>query len=64
MDDTAIADAAVAAGEQPVTTESALATTSTDGTVQKVRKTKVIKRKRRPARPQKDPSTFKTEPPP
>ena len=64
MDDNTIAEAAVAAGEQPVATESALATTSTDGTVQKVRKTKVIKRKRRPARPQQDPSTFKTEPPP
>lgn len=35
-----------------------------DGTVQKVKKTKIIKRKRRPARPQQDPSTFKTEPPP
>ncbi|KAK4621339.1 Pre-mRNA-splicing factor cwc2 [Fulvia fulva] len=37
--------------------------TKTDGTVQK-KKTKIIKRKRRPARPQQDPSTFKTEPPP
>ena len=36
----------------------------TDGTVQKVRKKKIIKRKRRPARPQQDPATFKTEPPP
>lgn len=50
--------------------ETALTTTSnevaapTDGTVQKVKKTKIIKRKRRPARPQQDPSTFKTEPPP
>lgn len=32
--------------------------------VKKVKKTKIIKRKRRPARPQQDPSTFKTEPPP
>ncbi|CZT21879.1 probable pre-mRNA-splicing factor cwc2 [Ramularia collo-cygni] len=45
-------------------TETALATTNSDGTVQKVRKTKIIKRKRRPARPQQDPSTFKNEPPP
>lgn len=64
MADTDIADAVVAAGEQPVATETALATTNGDGTVKKVRKTKVIKRKRRPARPQQDPSTFKTEPPP
>ncbi|KXL49692.1 hypothetical protein M433DRAFT_35361, partial [Acidomyces richmondensis BFW] len=28
------------------------------------KKTKIIKRKRRPARPQQDPATFKTEPPP
>nr|POE78476.1 pre-mrna-splicing factor cwc2 [Quercus suber] len=35
-----------------------------DGNVQKVRKTKIIKRKRRPARPQQDPATFKSEPPP
>lgn len=35
-----------------------------DGTVQKFKKTKIIKRKRRPARPQQDPATFKTEPPP
>lgn len=46
-------------------TETAVATTNSDGTVvQKVRKTKIIKRKRRPARPQQDPSTFKNEPPP
>jgi hypothetical protein len=48
---------------QPADPSTALTTTS-DGTVQKVRKTKIIKRKRRPARPQQDPSTFKTEPPP
>lgn len=46
-------------------TETTVATTNSDGTVvQKVRKTKIIKRKRRPARPQQDPSTFKNEPPP
>ena len=39
-------------------------TTCADGTVQKVRKTKIVKKKRRPARPQQDPSSFKTEPPP
>ncbi|KXT11146.1 hypothetical protein AC579_4944 [Pseudocercospora musae] len=48
---------------QPAT-ENALTKTNGDGTVQKVKKTKIIKRKRRPARPQQDPSTFKTEPPP
>ncbi|KAH9828294.1 Pre-mRNA-splicing factor CWC2 [Teratosphaeria destructans] len=49
---------------QPAATETALATTNGEGTVQKVKKTKIIKRKRRPARPQQDPATFKTEPPP
>jgi len=57
---------------QPAAADGALTTTNTsaelaaptDGTVQKVRKTKIIKRKRRPARPQQDPATFKTEPPP
>ena len=47
--------------EQATSTEL---TTRADGTVQKVKKTKIIKRKRRPARPQQDPATFKTEPPP
>ena len=46
------------------TTTSTELTTRPDGTVQKVKKTKIIKRKRRPARPQQDPSTFKTEPAP
>lgn len=53
-------------------TDSALTTTNvstelaapSDGAVERVRKTKIIKRKRRPARPQQDPATFKTEPPP
>jgi len=57
---------------QPAATDRTLtkATSSTeiaapaDGTVQKVKKTKIIKRKRRPARPQQDPAMFKTEPPP
>ncbi|KAK5134850.1 Pre-mRNA-splicing factor [Meristemomyces frigidus] len=57
---------------QPASAEGILTTTNTstdlttapDGTVQRVRKTKIIKRKRRPARPQQDPATFKTEPPP
>ncbi len=54
---------------QPADTSLVPTTTSTDlvvpadGTVEKVRKTKIIKRKRRPARAQQDPSTFKTEPP-
>lgn len=47
-----------------VTTTNTEVAAPTDGTVQKVKKTKIIKRKRRPARPQQDPSTFKTEPPP
>ncbi|WPH00901.1 Pre-mRNA-splicing factor CWC2 [Acrodontium crateriforme] len=47
----------------PAATETALTTTA-DGSVKRVKKTKIIKRKRRPARPQQDPSTFKTEPPP
>lgn len=64
MAENTVADAALAAGEQRTVSETALATTNNDGTVQKVRKTKIIKRKRRPARPQQDPSTFKTEPPP
>ena len=45
------------------TTSTEIATRP-DGTVQRVKKTKIIKRRRRPARPQQDPSTFKTEPPP
>lgn len=69
MTDVAEAPAAAALFEDttaPITeTSTALATTNSDGTVtQKVKKTKIIKRKRRPARPQQDPSTFKTEPPP
>lgn len=48
----------------PSTSTALATTTTTDGSVQKVKKTKIIKRKRRPARPQQDPSTFKTEPPP
>ncbi|KAK5125546.1 Pre-mRNA-splicing factor [Meristemomyces frigidus] len=57
---------------QPAAADGTLTTTNTstemataaDGTVQRVKKTKIIKRKRRPARPQQDPATFKTEPPP
>lgn len=72
----ATAESATAVGfedlSQPAAADGTLTTTKTstnlaaptDGTVQKVRKTKIIKRKRRPARPQQDPSTFKTEPPP
>jgi hypothetical protein len=45
--------------------ETALTTaTQSDGTVQKVRRTKIVKRKRRPARPQQDPALFKVDPPP
>jgi len=47
-----------------VTTTSGEVSAPADGAVQKVKKTKIVKRKRRPARPQQDPSTFKTEPPP
>jgi len=57
----------------PVTTtteSTALTTTNTEDAIttyinaegKKVRK--IIRKKRRPARPQVDPSTFKTEPPP
>ena len=46
--------------EQMTSTEL---TTRQDGTVQKVRKTKIVKKRRRPARPQQDPATFKTERP-
>ncbi|KAK4500998.1 hypothetical protein PRZ48_006804 [Zasmidium cellare] len=55
---------AVAFEDTTAPAETALTTTNSDGTVQKVKKTKIIKRKRRPARPQQDPATFKTEPPP
>ncbi|KAK5104866.1 Pre-mRNA-splicing factor [Meristemomyces frigidus] len=65
--DVAVADTVPAAAFEdlsaPAETSTELATT-TDGTVQKVKKTKIIKRKRRPARPQQDPATFKSEPPP
>ncbi|KAK0285673.1 Pre-mRNA-splicing factor [Friedmanniomyces endolithicus] len=45
--------------------ETALTTTNaTTDLSASTRKTKIIKRKRRPARPQQDPATFKTEPPP
>ncbi|KAK1078068.1 Pre-mRNA-splicing factor, partial [Friedmanniomyces endolithicus] len=45
--------------------ETALTTTNTTSDLTApARKTKIIKRKRRPARPQQDPATFKTEPPP
>jgi hypothetical protein len=43
------------------TEDNALVTINTDG--KKVIK-KIIKKKKRPARPQVDPATFKTEPPP
>lgn len=45
-------------GDVAVTTE-----TETDGAIQKKTK-KIIRRKKRPARPQVDPSTIKSEPPP
>ncbi|EPE06424.1 pre-mrna-splicing factor cwc2 [Ophiostoma piceae UAMH 11346] len=47
------------------TTDTALTTTapSTTATAKKVVR-KIIRKKRRPARPQVDPATFKTEPPP
>ncbi|OAL51254.1 RNA binding protein [Pyrenochaeta sp. DS3sAY3a] len=44
----------------PVTTEQTIITTNADG--KKVKK--IIRRKRRPARPQVDPATFKTDAPP
>nr|OQO22567.1 Pre-mRNA-splicing factor cwc2 [Rachicladosporium sp. CCFEE 5018] len=48
----------------PSNTALTTTTTSEDALVPKTRKTKIIKRKRRPARPQQDPSTFTTAPPP
>ncbi|KAK3676402.1 Pre-mRNA-splicing factor [Recurvomyces mirabilis] len=49
----------------PTTSSTELTTTTnTDGTVTKVKRTKIIKRKRRPARPQQDPALFKSIPPP
>jgi hypothetical protein len=44
----------------PITTEQTIITTNADG--KKIKK--IIRRKRRPARPQVDPATFKTEAPP
>ncbi|KAJ4366938.1 Pre-mRNA-splicing factor [Neocucurbitaria cava] len=44
----------------PITTEQTIITTNAEG--KKVKK--IIRRKRRPARPQVDPATFKTEAPP
>lgn len=55
---------AAADGTLTTTNSSTEVATAADGTVQRVKKTKIIKRKRRPARPQQDPATFKTEPPP
>lgn len=57
---------------QPAAADGTVTTTNTstevaapaDGSVEKVKRKKLIKRKRRPARPQQDPATFKTEPPP
>ena len=59
--------ASTAQFEEPSShTDMAVAKTAgSDGTaVQKARRTKIVKKKRRPARPQQDPATFKTEPPP
>jgi hypothetical protein len=44
----------------PIVTEQTVVTTNAEG--KKIKK--VIRRKRRPARPQVDPATFKTEAPP
>lgn len=54
------------ASPDPQTTSNALTTISDDTTLTEppTKKTKLIRRKRRPARPQVDPSTIKSEPPP
>ncbi|KAJ8106809.1 hypothetical protein OPT61_g9295 [Boeremia exigua] len=44
----------------PITTEQTIITTNAEGK----RVKKIIRRKRRPARPQVDPATFKTDAPP
>lgn len=78
MADVEAADTAPAVGWEdlsqpaPEAVDGTLTTTNTapevaahaDGTVEKVKRKKIIKRKRRPARPQQDPATFKSEPPP
>lgn len=46
------------------TSENAVAATTGEGEEQQKKKKKIIRRKLRPARPQVDPATFKTEPPP
>lgn len=45
-------------------TENALVTTTDGGEVTQKKTKKIIRRKKRPARPQVDPSTIKSEPPP
>jgi hypothetical protein len=49
--------------QHPSADSAALTTTDADGSIVKKTK-KIIRRKRRPARPQVDPSTIKSEPPP
>lgn len=56
---TALVPAAAASTDQP-TTDQVIITTNAEGK----RVKKIIRRKRRPARPQVDPSTFKTDAPP
>ncbi|KAL3465845.1 Pre-mRNA-splicing factor cwc2 [Aspergillus heterothallicus] len=55
-------DALVAQHQSEDSTALIVADTAADGTVKKTKK--IIRRKRRPARPQVDPATVKSEPPP
>ncbi|KAI7667639.1 hypothetical protein KC318_g5754, partial [Hortaea werneckii] len=59
-----LSQTAAADGTLITTNDATEVATAGDGNVEKVKRKKIIKRKRRPARPQQDPATFKTEPPP
>ncbi|GAB1743216.1 hypothetical protein NU219Hw_g9071t1 [Hortaea werneckii] len=59
-----LSQTAAADGTLTTTNDATEVATAGDGNVEKVKRKKIIKRKRRPARPQQDPATFKTEPPP
>lgn len=59
-----LSQTAAADGTVTTTNDATEVAPAGDGNVEKVKRKKIIKRKRRPARPQQDPATFKTEPPP
>ncbi|EEH06163.1 pre-mRNA-splicing factor cwc2 [Histoplasma capsulatum G186AR] len=64
--DTRIQEASTPSMDLAVSTgaDTSLATSSTDGADPEKKTKKIIRRKRRPARPQVDPATVKSEPPP